>query len=143
MVERQLVTEYVNEKYPNAVKVFYNLRMGRPPEQVLRRYPGTDPKHFKVWQGYADAVIVEPTLITILEGKVWHPRNAVAQLAEYYNNAGNTDELKPFLPRPVLKLLVTAIASPATIDLCRQFNVKVEVFRPQWLIPILQERGYM
>ncbi len=143
MVERQLVHEYVLANFPDAIAKFFNLRMGRPPAEVLKKYPGADPKHFRVWQGYADVVIVLKDRIIILEGKVYHPRNAIAQLEEYYQNAGSTSELQPYLPRPIEKLLVTAIASPSTLELARTNNINVEVFRPTWLIPILQERNLM
>jgi len=142
-VERRLVVEYVEQNYPDRLSVYYNLRVGKPPEAMQRAFPGVPASHFKVWQGFVDALVVLAEEFILIEAKVYHPENGVGQLDRYAEDLYDTEELKIWGPRPIRKLLVTARAPPQLIEFAGKRGVDIAVYRPDWIQPILRARGLM
>jgi len=142
-VEREYVVDYVVNHFPQRVRAYFNLRLGPAPEWVRKAYPNVKPGYFKVWKRYADAVVVTQTAIYLVEAKVHNVKVGPGYLLEYRNLLPQTPELKPYLGRPIHLRLVIPIPDPWVMQTCDQLGIEVDVYQPEWLIPILKEKGYI
>lgn len=140
-VEREYVIDYVLNKFPRRLKVYYNLRLGPPPEHVAKAYPNLPPGYFKVWQRYADAVVITDTAIILIEAKVHNIKVGIGYLLEYRDLLPQTPELKPYLGRPIHLRLVIPVPDPWVLNNANKYGIEVDIYQPEWLIPILREKG--
>jgi hypothetical protein len=142
-VERKLIVEYVEKTYPKPLAKFYNVRLGEPPAALKAAHPGLPDSYFKVWHAYADAVIVLEKEIHLIEAKVYKPEGAVSQLERYAYELPRTASLKMWSTRPIKKILVTARAPPQLLEFAGRHGIEVIIYRPAWVVPILQRRNLM
>jgi len=142
-VERRYVVDYVLNKYKSFIRVFYNLRLGPPPEWVARAVPGVPAGTYRPWQRYADAVVVTEATIDLIEAKVHNWKVGVGYLLEYEKLLPQTPELRPYLGRPVRKILVIPLPDPWVIQNAAAYGIIVDIYCPDWLVPILREKHYL
>lgn len=142
-VEREYVVDYVVNKFPNRVKAYFNLRLGAPPSWVKKAYPNVPAGYFKVWQRYADAVVITETAIFLIEAKVHNIKVGPGYLLEYKNLVPQTPELRPYLGRPLHLRLVIPIPDPWVAETCKQLGIELDIYQPEWLIPLLKEKHYI
>jgi len=142
MVERKWVLEYLMMKCKDAIWKVAHKRLGSISREVAARGAGLPQGALKVYLPYADAVVVWPDRIEIIEFKVHDPMRAVAQLLYYKALAMTDDELKKFMPRPVVLKLVYWRRDANLEALCRANGIVLEVEKPPWLDPILRDYGY-
>lgn len=140
-VERRLVIEYVEETYSNPLAKYFNVRLGEPPAAMKAAHPGVPEKYFKVWHAYADAIVIVEAEIHLIEAKVYKPEGAVSQLERYAYEIPRTKSLLQWISRPIIKKLVTARAPPQLLEFAGRHGIEVIVYRPAWIIPIMQKRG--
>jgi len=141
-VERRWVVEYVSRKCSKAIDKFIHKRLGTVPTEALRNVPGLPASAYRVFLPYADAVCVWPDRIEIMEFKVHDPTKGIAQLLLYKTLAMQDDELKKYLPRPIVLKLVYWRYDLSIDALCKANGIVLEVERPDWLVSILREYGY-
>jgi hypothetical protein len=67
---------------------------------------------------------------------------AIAQLLFYKSLALQDDELKKFMPRPIVLKLVYWRYDERLDALCRANGIVLEIEKPSWLDPILRDYGY-
>jgi len=139
-VERRYVVDYVLNKYKSPIRVYYNLKLGPPPEFVERAFPGLARGYYKPWQRYADAVVITDATIDIIEAKVHNLKVGIGYLLEYRTLAPQTPELQQYLPRPIRTILVIPIPDPWILQNAANYGIIVEVYCPDWLKPILKEK---
>jgi len=142
MVERRWVLEYISTKCANAVYKVANKRLGALPPDVFTRTSGLPAGSIKVYMPYADAVCVWNDKIEIIEFKIHDPLKAVSQLLYYKALAMQDDELKRFMPRPIVLKLVYWRHDANLEALCHANGIVFEVEHPVWLDPILRDYGY-
>jgi hypothetical protein len=82
---------------------------------------------------WADAIIVTPTELIILEGKIIAAPGSIAQLQLYLDLVAKTPELVPFLDRTPRGVLLVAVEDPATTALAGRWGIRVVVYRPPWI----------
>jgi len=140
-VEREYVVDYVLNKFPRRLKVYFNLRLGPPPAHVAKAYPNLPRGYFKVWQRYADAVVITDDAVYLIEAKVHNIKVGPGYLVEYRQLLPQTPELKPYLNRPIHLRLVIPVPDPWVINTCKQLGIEVDIYQPEWLVPILKEKG--
>jgi len=142
MVERRWVLEYLATKCKDAIYKVAHKRLGSVSKDVVMRGAGLPIGALRVYLPYADAVVVWPDRIEIIEFKVHDPMRAISQLLYYKALAMTDDELKKFMPRPIVLKLVYWRYDPNIEALCRANGIVLEVDHPAWLDPILRDYGY-
>lgn len=142
MVERRWVLEYLATKCKDAIYKVAHKRLGSVSKDVITRGAGLPVSALRVYLPYADAVVVWPDRIEIIEFKVHDPMRAISQLLYYKALAMTDDELKKFMPRPIVLKLVYWRYDPNIEALCRANGIVLEVDHPAWLDPILRDYGY-
>jgi len=142
MVERRWVLEYLATKCKDAIYKVAHKRLGSVSKDVLARGAGVPVSALRVYLPYADAVVVWPDRIEIIEFKVHDPMRAISQLLYYKALAMTDDELKKFMPRPIVLKLVYWRYDPNIEALCRANGIVLEIDHPAWLDPILRDYGY-
>ena len=81
----------------------------------------------------ADAIVILPNFLVLVEAKVWNTLNGLAKLPLYKSLVPLTPELKQYLPRDVLMELVVG-AAPSNLEImARDAGVNLKIFNPPWL----------
>lgn len=130
--EMRLIGEYVARTYGDAT-IFLRLRLGQ-----LEPGPGagdlseSERRTYNVYRRWADAVIVRPSELILIEAKMRAEPGVVAQLDLYARLLPYTPELRPYLNRPLVKELLVAIEDPVVSMLAREQGIRVSVYLPPW-----------
>ena len=139
--ELRLVSEYVAANFPEGIKKF-RVRLGtiHPGFDVSALDSGAKAMltRFNRW---ADAVVILPDRLIIIEATIPPRAEKVAQLEMYEQLLTTTPEFEPYLNRRVEKLLVMGVKDPTVEIFARQRGIKVVVFVPEWLPEYLKERS--
>ena len=80
---------------------------------------------------WADAIVFEPNLITIIEFKLEPKGDAVGQLDLYEQMFGQTPAFQQYWDRPIHKLLVTTRVDDHVQELAESHDIEYKVFRPE------------
>jgi hypothetical protein len=131
--ESRLLAEYVAATWPNAL-VKLHCRLGPPVTNETGQFQSQEELNLLggAFRRWADAVIVEPTRVIVLEAKmVLHPA-VIGQLELYLELVPRTPELAPFLDRPAVGMIVCGQPDPATVSLATRRGYTVATFRPAW-----------
>lgn len=140
-VERRYSIEYVNKNYPPDTRVKYNAPLGLPPQEALDQYPGADLKIFKPWRKYTDATVINPPYLDLIECKIWSPEKGFTDLLEYRELLPQTPELEEFKDLTVRLFLVIPFVRPHWESMASKYEINLVIWRPDWVVPFLQERG--
>ena len=133
LAESRLVAEYLAERYPGA-QWFMNLRIG-----ATGLMPGvdlTDPgieQMVRRRNRYADAIVVTPAELVVIEGTMWLADQKVGQLQAYLLIVRDTPALAPYLGRPVIGELVTGQHDDAAEILCQRAGLRYVHYEPKWI----------
>jgi len=139
--ERRYIPEYVNEKYPNRVAVFYNAAVGPAPEALYAMHPEIPLEHFRRWRFWIDAVVILSDRMVLLEGKIRKPAEGLGQLLMYKALLPQTPELKPYAHLPVEMVLVTPRPDPRVISVATSLGIRVDIWTKDWVQDYLRQVG--
>jgi len=137
-VETRLTAEYIKQYYSEFPSI-----LGQP--------LGVVPTSLMEQEGYqralgimrpfrpeADALVILPRHLLLIEAKVWHVINGLAKLPMYKSLVPVTPELREYMPREVLMELVVGWTSPNLEIMARDHGIAVKVFCPDWLTKVVQ-----
>ncbi len=133
LAETRLLSEYLAATYKGA-QWFINLRMGPIPQM-----PGLDltdegqANYIRRFNRWADAVVVTPAQVIVIEAKMWDPSTALGKLGEYILLARATPELLPFMDRPLVGEIVTAQHDPLGALVIRRAGYRYVHYEPAWI----------
>ena len=139
--ERRYVPEFVNEKYPRRISVFYNTAIGPAPEILSKQHPEIPLENFRRWRFWIDAVVILPDRMVLIEGKLRTPAEGLGQLLLYKALLSQTPELEPYKRLPVEMVLVTPRPDPRVIGVAASLNIRVEIFLKPWVSEYLKKIG--
>jgi len=139
--ERRYIPEYVSEKYPQRVAVFYNAAVGPAPEALYAMHPEIPLEHFRRWRFWIDAVVIMHDRMVLLEGKIRKPAEGLGQLLLYKALLPQTPELSPYANLPVEMVLVTPRPDPRVIGVAASLGVKVDIWTKDWVQDYLRSVG--
>lgn len=139
--ERRYVPEYVNDKYPQRVAVFYNMAVGPAPEELYRMHPEVALEHFRRWRFWIDAVVILRDRMVLIEGKIRTPAEGLGQLLMYRALLPQTPELKPYADLPVEMVLVTPRPDPRVIGVAASLGIKIDIYTKPWVQDYLRTVG--
>jgi hypothetical protein len=132
MVSEYLLKQYSNYPTINAVP------LGRVEESLMasqgyQRALGLS----RPYRPEADAIVVLPNYLVLIEAKVWNVINGLAKLPLYKSLIPTTPELQKYLPREVLMEVVVGWTNANLETMARGLSVKVVVYSPPWLTEVV------
>jgi len=134
-VERRMQAEYLAEFYSH-LKTFQNLRIGKIKSALYEEIPKDIPERiFLVKNPRADAVVISPTTMYLLEFALEMNWNHVAQLLYYLEYLKDTPDLKEFFPTIIKPRLIYAIYEPTAGDYAFKNNIAIDQYIRPWMIP--------
>ena len=131
--EMRLVSEYLVKHY-GMFTCRTRVRLGSVPVELVK--PGMDPVELRMagqWRRWADAVVIKPGQVVIIEAAIKPDPGDVTKLQLYARLFKHTPEFDPFATLPVALELVYALEDPVTLQLAREANIKVVYFKPAWV----------
>jgi len=140
-VERRYSVEYVMQNYPENTRVKYNAPLGSPSKEVMNKYPGANINFFRPWRKYTDAMVIYPPYLDIIETKIWAPEKGFGDLLEYRELIPSTPELEEFSDLEKRLFLVIPFTRPHWESMATRYEINLVVWRPNWVVPLLKERG--
>lgn len=132
-IEKRLVNEYLWETYREKPQ-WKNVRLGQVPNKAMA-------KLWKVQLSYADAIVLDNNIVTIIEGKMAPRPGAVGQLEYYKELFGKTPEFEQYKDNPIRLVLLSAKEDYNTRAFCDQRGVDFVLFRTDWGDKYLLERA--
>lgn len=132
-VETRMISEYVVQTYGKYPHMF-GVPLGRVSEELMKTagYQAAI-KMSRPYRPEADAIVVLPGALLIIEAKVWNIINGLAKLPLYKSLVPFTPELAQYKTLGVTMELVVGWSN-ANVDIqARDMNVKVSIFCPDWL----------
>lgn len=134
-VERRMQAEYLVEFYKHLTS-FQNLRLGRIKSALYQDIPKDIPRRlFLVKNPRADAVVISPTTMYLLEFALEMNWNHVAQLMYYKEHLKDTEDLRVYFPRVIKLRLIYAVYEPAAASYATKNNIDIEQYVRPWMIP--------
>jgi len=134
-VERRMQAEYLAEFYSH-LKTFQNLRLGKIKSALFEEIPkDIDPRIFLVKNPRADAVVIAPTTMYLLEFALEMDWKHVGQLLYYLEHLKDTADLKEFFPTIVKPRLIYAVYEPAAAKYAMKKSITIEYYVRPWMLP--------
>ena len=128
MVSEYLVKYYA--KWPYKMRV----RLGSIPQELVREgMSWPELRAAGVWRRYADAVVIKPKQLIIIEAAIKPNAGDISQLQLYKELLPHTPELEPYGNRPIALELVYAMEDPIVLKMARKAKIRVVLYRPDWL----------
>uniref|UniRef100_A0A6M3X4U9 Uncharacterized protein n=1 Tax=viral metagenome TaxID=1070528 RepID=A0A6M3X4U9_9ZZZZ len=140
--ERRYVPEYVNEKYPERVAVFYNMAVGPAPKELYKANPEIPLAHFRRWRFWIDAVVILKDRMVLLEGKLRKPAEGLGQLLLYRALLPQTPELEPYKWLSIEMVLVTPRPDPRVIGVANSLGINIVIWSKPWVQDYLRSLGF-
>ncbi|MHC4397649.1 MAG: hypothetical protein ACYS1A_18555, partial [Planctomycetota bacterium] len=139
--ELRLVSEYLAAYHPHGIKM-ERVRLGSiHPGFNTKGMDAATKRMFIQFNRWADAVVILPEKIVLIEVTIPPRPQKVAQLEMYEQLIPTTPEFELYLDRPIEKVLVMAVRDITVEQFARQKGIKVVVFRPKWINDYLSERS--
>jgi len=137
-VETRMISEYLKEHY-SEFSFILNIPLGAVSEQLMKeegykRALGLS----RPFRPMADAVVILPNYLLLVEAKVWNVVNGLAKLPLYRSLVSITPELKEYMPRGVIMQLVVGWTNPNLALMARAADVELKVYRPLWLEEVVE-----
>jgi hypothetical protein len=91
------------------------------------------------YRPWADALVILPRHLLLIEAKVWNVVAGLAKLPLYKSLIPNTPELKQYMPRDILMELVVGWTNTNLETMAQAAGVSVKVYSPAWLQDIVSK----
>lgn len=139
--DTRYVAEYVSWAFPHD-RAAFNVRLGPAPLEIRQRYPDLDVDRWaRVWMRAADAIVVTPSALVIIEGELRRPITAIGELVVYRELVGQTDTLRSWWAMPIRLIMVTPLPDPTLEVVLRRLQIEVVPYRPVWVEDYLRTVG--
>lgn len=152
--EPRLVTEYVNQRYPGAT-VLYDVPLGPVPQNLAQKVGEAQAARIaRTARPRADAIIVLPDEIILIEAKIMDVNQGLGMLDLYEHAIPLTPELQEYLTfsdgtqrisdgstldhitltntKPIRKILVAANPPEWAATICPRAGIEIVTFCPDW-----------
>lgn len=129
----RLVSEYVVKFYPKD-KSLTRVRLGSThPDLLPQKLSESEKRMLTVWKRWADAIVVTPKKLVLIEGAILPDPGDVSKLLLYKYLLQYTDELQEYLDRDIEMQLVISVEDPVITKIARAADIKVVTFAPEWI----------
>lgn len=131
--EQRLVAEFVARFYPDAESRTH-VHLGSMPTRLKGRWSSeSDERLVGVFRRWADALVILPDRLLLIEGKILPQPGVISQLKLYGELIPKTPELAQHKHKPIEMVLVCAIEDPLISELARREGITVRIFHPAWV----------
>ena len=138
--ESRLLAEWIREFYPND-RVKYRVRLGPYPYWAKPSIEtGVSPEIYKIYQRWADAIIIRPNEIIIIEAKIKPDPGVISQINLYALLLPKTPELSEYKDRPIRKIVLLALRDVEVEELAERENIEIQYYAPNWVNDYLKEQ---
>ena len=93
----------------------------------------------RVWNWYADGVLVAPGEVLVIEAKVQPTPAAVGQVLFYLELMASTPELTASLSLPFVPMVLFAESDSRVTRFAQAKGVRVEIYTPAWIADYLTQ----
>jgi hypothetical protein len=140
--EKRLLEEWIAAKYPQA-QVMLNLRLG-PTAKHLVNVEVTPQLEamLRVSNWYADAVILLPHELLVVEAKVDPLPEAIGQALFYSRLIYRTPALSEVDPALIVPVVLFGEDDAEVTTFARQLGCRVELYTPAWIADYLVQRQF-
>lgn len=152
--EPRLVTEYITQNWPGAT-VLYDVPLGPVPQNLAQKVGEAQAARIaRTARPRADAIIVLPTEIILIEAKIMDVNQGLGMLDLYEHAIPLTPELQEYLTydkdtkmggygydpnietlsmqKPIRKILVAANPPEWAATICPRAGIEIITFCPDW-----------
>jgi hypothetical protein len=131
--ESRLLSEWLGRSFPNEI-VMTHVRLGPPVTNAAGRFASAEELRLigAAFRRWADAVVVLPELLAVVEAKMVLNPNVIGQLELYLELVAKTPELAPWKDLPTQGWIVCGVSDPATEVLASRRGYRVITYRPAW-----------
>ena len=137
-----LLQEWVSAKFAGA-QVFYELRLGPTAKTLLGiQVSPVFEAMLRVSNWYADAVVITPAEVLVVEAKVDPNPSAVGQVLFYRTLIYATPALQAYTTMPVAPVVLFAEDDSGVTPFARGLGVRVEIYTPAWIAQYLAQRQF-
>jgi len=137
--DRRYVAEFCAWAFPQD-PTWINLRVGPVPLELRLRYPQLDVDRWaRVWAKTADAVVITPSHLVLIEGELRRPIAAIGELVVYRSMVRQTTALADYASLPIRTILLTPIPDPSLEAVLRDLQLEVVIYMPEWVGDYLRE----
>jgi hypothetical protein len=138
--ELRLVSEYVKENFPSDT-VIERCRLGPAPNELIKRYGSAKAdKMYRPSMKWADAVVITPTEIILIEGKLRASSAAIGQLIVYRDLIYKTLRFEQYKHLPIRMQLVTPWVDPTIQSSLDDLGIEQVLFYPDWIEGYIREQ---
>ena len=131
--EMKMLSEWVAENYENA-EVHMNARVGSLHPRLQGKFLSeSELRMAGVFRRYADAIIILPSRVIIVEAAIRPQPGKVSQLEMYGILFPNTPDMEEHSKKPVELVLLVAIEDPVISIMARRRDMRVVHYEPKWL----------
>lgn len=123
--ERRFTNEYLRE--------FYFDKHAQVRVWLGPSFPGKEANEYMVTGRWADVIVFEPNLITIIEAKLEPKGDAIGQLELYAQMFGQTLRFEQYWKRPIKKVLLTTRLDEHVKELAEKNHIEYVIYRPEWI----------
>jgi len=132
-VEQRYVAEFVAKHFPNAQKTFFQKALGDLPWRYAA-HSGHDYRYFLRYAKRADAVVITPEHVVVIETETRRPITGLSELLVYKSLLPETVDLKPYLlGRSPRLILVAPLPDDEVMEEAAKHGIEFVIFFPEWM----------
>jgi len=142
-VEQRYLAEWIAKNFPNAQKVFFQKALGDLPWRYAL-HSEVDYRYFLRYAKRADAVVITPEEVVIVETETRRPVVGLSELLLYKDLVDETPDLKPYLTgRKIRLILVTPLPDDDVMRSCKKHGIEFVIYHPEWIDEHLKRWGVL
>lgn len=131
--EMRLCSEYCS-LYHYKGRILTRVRLGPFPSELLKYVSAEEEANMvTVWRRWADAIVIYPDKVILIECAIRPNPGKIAQLELYKQLYYKTPEFDSIKHLPLEMELVYAIEDPATVELAKQKGIRTVYYKPIWI----------
>lgn len=112
-----------------------NVALGQlRPELAEKALTHEELKYLRPFLASADAVVILPDEVHIIECMIRHEPGAIEDLLKYKKLFKETPEFARHWDKPIKLILLTPLDAPFYEEMARSFGIEVKKYRPAWIL---------
>jgi len=128
-----MVSEYLAKFYPND-ETRTRVRVGSYPSALHPELlSGGEQRALGVWRRWADAIVIMPDRLILIEAAIRPSPGDISQLELYAYLLPKTPELAEHKDKPIEKVLLYALEDPVLVRMARERGIRIVYFHPSWI----------
>jgi hypothetical protein len=138
--ERRYIVEWYNKNYAG-IPVKFNAAIGPVPTEIVKEM-GFEraARWWRPMRKKIDCLIFDTTKLIAAEAEIVQPLNAIRDIVFYRELLKESPDLGEWLNKPHEMVLVTPEKTEEVERLCYKFNIRLDIFKPDWIDSYLEER---